>query len=218
MRVKYSQKSVDYLKNSLKNQFLIEDLSKDNFLNFSKQKDLFLEIGPGKGKFIIELAKKYPDYNFLVVEINKTIAGYCLKAIDRSELTNVKLVADDFYKIVDCLEPNSIDGIFLNFSDPWPKKRHTKRRLTSDNFFKAYYKILKLNHNIYIKSDNKPFFDYSYDQALKFKYSVLSLCEDYKDDDEFDSVTEYEEKFFNKGIKINRMILRKSEDTIDEIE
>lgn len=218
MRVKYSQKSVDYLKNSLNNQFLIEDLSKDNFLNFSKQKDLFLEIGPGKGKFIIELAKKYPDYNFLVVEINKTIAGYCLKAIDRSELTNVKLVADDFYKIVDCLEPNSIDGIFLNFSDPWPKKRHTKRRLTSDNFFKAYYKILKLNHNIYIKSDNKPFFDYSYDQALKFKYSVLSLCEDYKDDDEFDSVTEYEEKFFNKGIKINRMILRKSEDTIDEIE
>ncbi|MDY2728254.1 MAG: tRNA (guanosine(46)-N7)-methyltransferase TrmB [Candidatus Onthovivens sp.] len=218
MRVKYSQKSVDYLKNSLKNQFLIEDLSKDNFLNFSKQKDLFLEIGPGKGKFIIELAKKYPDYNFLVVEINKTIAGYCLKAIDRSELTNVKLVADDFYKIVDCLEPNSIDGIFLNFSDPWPKKRHTKRRLTSDNFFKAYYKILKLNHNIYIKSDNKPFFDYSYDQALKFKYSVLSLCEDYKDDDEFDSVTEYEEKFFNKGIKINRMILKKSEDTIDEIE
>ena len=218
MRVKYSQKSVDYLKNSLKNQFLIEDLSKYNFLNFSKQKDLFLEIGPGKGKFIIELAKKYPDYNFLVVEINKTIAGYCLKAIDRSELTNVKLVADDFYKIVDCLEPNSIDGIFLNFSDPWPKKRHTKRRLTSDNFFKAYYKILKLNHNIYIKSDNKPFFDYSYDQALKFKYSVLSLCEDYKDDDEFDSVTEYEEKFFNKGIKINRMILKKSEDTIDEIE
>lgn len=218
MRVKYSQKSVDYLKNSLNNQFLIEDLSKDNFLNFSKQKDLFLEIGPGKGKFIIELAKKYPDYNFLVVEINKTIAGYCLKAIDRSELTNVKLVADDFYKIVDCLEPNSIDGIFLNFSDPWPKKRHTKRRLTSDNFFKAYYKILKLNHNIYIKSDNKPFFDYSYDQALKFKYSVLSLCEDYKDDDEFDSVTEYEEKFFNKGIKINRMILKKSEDTIDEIE
>ena len=214
MRVKYSQKSVDYLKNSLKNQFLIGDLSKDNFLNFSKQKDLFLEIGPGKGKFIIELAKKYPDYNFLVVEINKTIAGYCLKAIDRSELTNVKLVADDFYKIVDCLEPNSIDGIFLNFSDPWPKKRHTKRRLTSDNFFKAYYKILKLNHNIYIKSDNKPFFDYSYDQALKFKYSVLSLCEDYKDDDEFDSVTEYEEKFFNKGIKINRMILKKSEDTI----
>ena len=153
----------------------------------------------------------------MLVEINKTIAGYCLKAIDNSKLENVKLIANDFYKLVDLFDQEIFDGIFLNFSDPWPKKRHEKRRLTSDNFFKAYFKILKMNHCIYFKTDNYKFYEYSYDQALKYRYKIDYNNIDYKEDDLFDSLTEYELKYINKGIKINRMILRKVEDTLNEI-
>lgn len=217
MRVKYNQKSVDYLSENLQNQLRLEDFSNEIKTFLDDSKPLFLEIGPGKGKFIIDLALKNPDKNFIVVEINKTIAGYCLKGIDKAGLTNVRLVANDFYKLVDLLEEEKFDGIFLNFSDPWPKKRHEKRRLTSDNFFKAYYKILKKDHYIYFKSDNFKFYEYSYEQALKFNYEIVYNNNDYKEEDEFDSMTEYETKYLNKGIKINRMILKKVEETKDEI-
>lgn len=217
MRVKYNQKSIDYLNENYKNQLRLEDFSIKNDIFFNSNKPLFLEIGPGKGKFIIDLASKNPDKNFIVVEINKTIAGYCLKAIDNSNLENIKLIANDFYKLVDLFESEIFDGIFLNFSDPWPKKRHEKRRLTSDNFFKAYNKILKLNHCIYFKTDNFKFYEYSYEQAMKFNYKIVYNELDYKEDDSFDSLTEYETKYINKGIKINRMILKKVEDTTNEI-
>lgn len=217
MRVKYNQKSVDYLSENLKNQLRLEDFSIKNDSFFTSNKPLYLEIGPGKGKFIIDLASKNLDKNFIVVEINKTIAGYCLKAIDNSKLENVKLIANDFYKLVDLFDQEIFDGIFLNFSDPWPKKRHEKRRLTSDNFLKAYFKILKMNHCIYFKTDNYKFYEYSYEQALKYRYKIDYNNIDYKEDDLFDSLTEYELKYINKGIKINRMILRKVEDTLNEI-
>lgn len=217
MRVKYSQKSVDYLSENLQNQLRLEDFSLEDTKKFLTEKPLYLEIGPGKGKFILELASKNKDKNFLVVELNKTIAGYCLKAIDKSELDNVKLVANDFYKLVDLLDEESIEGIFLNFSDPWPKKRHEKRRLTSDNFFKAYYKVLKNNHHIYFKSDNFDFYKFSLEQAIKFNYEITYNNNDYKEEDDFDSMTEYEAKYINKGIKINRMILKKTEETLNEV-
>ena len=113
MRVKYNQKSVDYLNENLKNQLRLEDFSFKNDSFFTSNKPLYLEIGPGKGKFIIDLASKNLDKNFIVVEINKTIAGYCLKAIDNSKLENVKLIANDFYKLVDLFDQEIFDGIFL---------------------------------------------------------------------------------------------------------
>lgn len=217
MRVKYSQKSVDYLNENFENKLSLEDFS-EKFKTFCSEKPIYIEIGPGKGKFIIELAAKNPDKNFLVVELNKTIAGYCLKALNKTELTNVRLISTDFIKLCDLIDENSIEGIFLNFSDPWPKKRHTKRRLTSDKFLALYTKILKPSGYIYFKSDNYNFYLFSYEQALKFKYKIIYNNLDYKDDDEFDSQTEYEGKFLQKGIKINRMILQKVEDTGYEID
>lgn len=217
MRVKYSQKSVDYLNENIKNRLVLEGFSFENCDFLNEDKPIYIEIGPGKGKFICDLASKNPDKNFIVCELNDTISGYCLKKIDESNLTNVRLVAGDFYKFASLIKPNSIEGIFLNFSDPWPKKRHVKRRLTHDNFFKEYYKILKMHGLIRYKSDNYDFYLYSKEQAEKFKYKFLVINEDYNEDDEFDAMTEYEVKFRNKGVKINRMILEKTEDTIDEI-
>lgn len=118
MRTKFKKWAVDYL-NESKNIFNIND---EDLLKYITSKKTYLEIGPGKGKFIIELASKNPDVNFLVVEINQTIAGICLKNIDDSNLTNIKLIADDFYRLTEILTQKVFEGIFLNFSDPWPKK------------------------------------------------------------------------------------------------
>ena len=148
---------------------------------------------------------------------NKTISGIALRKIDESRLSNIKLMCIDFYKLSDSLKEGIFDGIFLNFSDPWPKKRHTKRRLTSPNFLKAYYKVLKMNKYIYLKTDNEGFFDYSLEQFLNAKFKLNYLNRDYKEDFDFDALTEYEEKFLNKGVKIKKMIVERTEETNCEI-
>lgn len=206
MRTKFKQWAVDYL-NEGKNIFYLEN--KEEILKFVNDKKCFLEIGPGKGQFILEIAKKYPELNFLVVEINKTVAGIALKKIDESSLTNVRMIAEDFYKLVDILPTNSISGIFLNFSDPWPKKRHEKRRLTSSNFIEAYIKILKDEHNIYYKSDNYDFYLYSKDKFKEYGFDILKDDTNYNMLEEFDALTEFEMRYKNEGIKINRLILKK---------
>lgn len=206
MRTKYKQWAVDYLKEG-KNILSLEN--KEDILSFINEKETFLEIGPGKGQFILGLASRYPEINFLVVELNATVAGIALKKIDESELTNVKLIQGDFYNLVDIINEKSIEGIFLNFSDPWPKKRHERRRLTSDNFLKAYIKILKDDHKIYYKSDNFDFYTFSKEKFIEFGFDILEDLNDYKIIEEFDEETEFEKKYKENGIKINRLILKK---------
>lgn len=206
MRTKYKQWAVDYLKEG-KNILSLEN--KEDILSFINEKETFLEIGPGKGQFILGLASRYPEINFLVVELNATVAGIALKKIDESELNNVKLIQGDFYNLVDIINEKSIEGIFLNFSDPWPKKRHERRRLTSDNFLKAYIKILKDDHKIYYKSDNFDFYTFSKEKFIEFGFDVLEDLNDYKIIEEFDEETEFEKKYKENGIKINRLILKK---------
>lgn len=213
MRTKFKKWAVDYLKES-KNIF---DINDEGLIEYITSKKTYLEIGPGKGKFIIDLASKNPDVNFLVVEINQTIAGICLKNIDDSNLTNVKLIADDFYKLTEILPQKIFEGIFLNFSDPWPKKRHEKRRLTSPLFLINYAKILKDDNFIYFKTDNDGFYDYSKEMFLKYNFEIVYDNIDYKEDDEFDAYTEFENKYINEGIKIKKMIIKKGSNIIYEI-
>lgn len=206
MRTKFKQWAVDYL-NEGKNILYLKN--ENDIKDFVNSKECFLEIGPGKGQFILNIAKKYPQFNFLVVEINKTVAGIALKKIDEENLSNVKLIAEDFYKLIDVIKENSISGIFLNFSDPRPKKRHEKRRLTSSPFIESYLKILKDNHNIYFKSDNYNFYLYSLDKFKEYGFDILKNDTNYNDDEDFDALTEFETRYKNEGIKINRLILKK---------
>ena len=207
MRTKFKQWAVDYL-NESRNIFKLEDI--DSIKAFLNEKACFLEIGPGKGKFILGMAEKFPNYNFLVVEISPTIAGICLKKIDENkEINNVKMVADDFFKLSSLLDKDTFDGIFLNFSDPWPKKRHEKRRLTSKLFLESYKNILKPDGKIYFKTDNDDFFTYSRESFIENSFKIIYENLEYQVDASVDEETEFEEKFKSQNIKIKKLILTK---------
>ena len=218
MRTKYNAKAVAYLMNEFKNQFVIDnENSKIAMLEYVKSRPTYLEIGPGKGQFILQIAKEHPEYNFLVCELNPTICGIALKKIDESELTNVKLFYGNFYKLRDILQSDAFEGLFLNFSDPWPKKRHIKRRLTHDLFLVEYAKIIKEGGMIRFKSDNQELYEYSLEQFEKNKWEVLENNTNYTSYDSFDALTEYETRYKNQGINIKRVVLKKTKDTMKEV-
>ena len=214
MRVKFKKWAIDYLNISKINQFDLSNDSNEELNSFILVKKTFLEIGPGKGDFIISFANKNPQFNFVVVELNRTVAGICLKKIDESKLTNIRLIVGDFYKFANQIKQSSIEGLFLNFSDPWPKHHHESRRLTSDKFLMNYALILKLNAKIYQKTDNIDFFNYSLKQYEKNKWKIISTDFEYNSNDIFDAETAFEVKFKAQGIKINRAIVQKTKDTI----
>jgi len=214
MRVKFKRWAVDYLQTSKENQFDLFVEDKQKLSSFICAKPTYIEIGPGKGDFIISLAKKYPDLNFIVIELNKTVAGICLKHIDEAELLNIRLVSGDFYRFVDQIGPSSIEGIFLNFSDPWPKHKHENRRLTSERFLLAYAYVLKMGGKIYQKTDNVDLFDYSLANYELYKWQILLSDKAYNGLEEFDAETEFEHKFREAGLKINRCVVERNKDTI----
>ena len=116
------------------------------------------------------------------------------------------------------LKKSKFCGIFLNFSDPWPKKRHEKRRLTSPNFLIEYAKLLKEEGYIYFKTDNEDFYQYSYEEFNKFKRDIIYLNENYDcSNQDFDAETEFENRYKLQGIAIKRVILKKTKDTLLEL-
>ena len=172
--------------------------------------DFYLEIGSGKGDFLIQMASKNPNLFFLGIERNVTCAGFTAKKLVESELKNAKLLYADMERVSPLFKDSSVNVIFLNFSDPWPKKRHHKRRLTSDRFLNEYFRILKPNGKIVFKTDNVDLFAFSNETFSENKnFEILSIDSDYDGLDPFDAVTEYEAFFREEGTKINRMVVRK---------
>lgn len=175
--------------------------------------ELHLEIGIGKGAFIAEKARRNPNVLFVGIELNKGVASLAVKKIGRFEeendtiLNNLKVIDFDALKLEDIFEENEVDKIYLNFSDPWPKKKHEKRRLTSDDFLKVYKNILKEESVIEMKTDNRYLFEYTIKNInknrLSIEYLSLNLHKDIEDgklkDEEPNIVTEYEEKFSKFG-------------------
>lgn len=174
---------------------------------FSKKQPLHLEIGTGKGQFLIRMAKRYPEINFIGLEVAKNIivtAGK--KAIEEEvKLDNLIFVYADANHLIDYFAPNEISTLYLNFSDPWPKNRHEKRRLTYSSFLEKYEVILQPEGDIIFKTDNRCLFEYSlcsfsaYGMLLKEVNLDLHAIEDPEN-----VMTEYEEKFSSKGHPIYR--------------
>ena len=204
MRVRYKQWAVDYLKDNPSLAIESIDLSYPFF-----KKPISLEIGSGKGEFILTMAKKYPNHNFLAVERNRSIAGMMAKKINDEEIKNVLVCPMDIAKIFEQIPNNFFDNIYLNFSDPWPKKKHAKRRLTYIDFLNKYYDFLKDGGHIYFKSDNDSLYEFTLEEIQKSKFKLVLSEFDYRFDEEHDALTGYEAKFRELGQSIHRIILEK---------
>lgn len=175
---------------------------------FPSRQPLFIEIGMGKGQFITTLAKNNPDINYIGIEKYSSVLVRAIEKQTELELPNLKFIRMDAENINDVFAENEVDGIYLNFSDPWPKDRHAKRRLTSRQFFARYEKLLKPEGKIQFKTDNSALFDFSLEEveATNFKANEVSYDLHNSEWNEGNVMTEYEERFSAKGNPIKRVV------------
>ncbi len=168
---------------------------------FKNDFPIYLEIGMGKGDFIIGMAKAYPNINFIGVEKFSSVASIAIKKITNENLNNVKVLIMDIKDSIPVLT-EKIDRIYLNFSDPWPKERHAKRRLTHTEQLRIYDLLFKGINEIIMKTDNDDLFEYSLTSFKDYGYKIKEIYYDLHSEDIFNVLTEYEDKFSKKGVKI----------------
>lgn len=174
---------------------------------FGNNNPIHIEIGMGKGNFIIGMAKEHKDINYIGIEMYDSVMVKAVEKLKQEEkvLNNLKLVLIDAMKVDEIFE-NEISRIYLNFSDPWPKAKHEKRRLTSKIFLEKYDKIFKGQKQIFQKTDNNDLFDFSMVSLIENGYELKNVTRDLHSENITDNImTEYEEKFFSAGIKINKL-------------
>lgn len=174
---------------------------------FDNNHKLYIEIGCGKGDFIIENALRNPDINYIGIEKYESVLVRALQKVDIIP-PNLRFMCIDALTLSDYFNHN-VDQIFLNFSDPWPKKRHAKRRLTSPIFLDLYNKISKDNINIKMKTDNKGLFAYSIKEFNNNGFYIEDISLDLPEDYENNIMTEYEKKFRKENININYVKVKK---------
>lgn len=172
---------------------------------FGNNNPIEIEIGMGKGDFIIGMAKLHPNINFIGIEMYDSVIVRAVQKLDNENISNLKLIRMDANNIGDVFY-KEIDKIYLNFSDPWPKDRHQKRRLTSNEFLEKYDDIFKEKKIIIQKTDNVELFEFSKESLKNYGYILKNITNDLYNNMIKDNVqTEYEKKFNEKGIKICRL-------------
>ena len=175
---------------------------------FEKEQPLYIEVGMGKGQFVIGMAQKNPHLNFIGIEKFDSVMVRALeKVIEAGELPNLKLLKIDADELTEIFEENEVAGVYFNFSDPWPKPRHAKRRLTHENFLKLYQTIMKEDGAIRFKTDNRLLFEYSLASLSQYGMILQDVALDLhkREDLEWNVMTEYEQKFSAKGQPIYRL-------------
>lgn len=204
MRLKKVKGATEIVNNSkyvIKNP--IEYIGKYQTL-FNNNNPIHIEIGSGKGDFIINMAKTYPDINFIGIEKYESVLYKIVNKLEETKLNNLKLICMDAIEI-DKVFNKEITTLYLNFSDPWPKKRHSKRRLTSEIFLKKYDLIFKNSNNIIMKTDNQQLFEYSIMTFNNYGYKINYISLDLHKTNDFNIETEYERKFASKGYRIYKI-------------
>ena len=176
---------------------------------FGNDHPIHIEIGMGKGTFIIESAKRNPDINYIGIEKYSSVRFRALEKMEEEELKNLIFIRMDAEYIENVFDKEEVSNIFLNFSDPWPKERNAKRRLTSDRFLKRYTNIMKKDGRVIFKTDNNDLFEYSVETARECGWNIEALTRDLHNSEynEDNIITEYEKKFSGLGSKINMMII-----------
>ena len=177
---------------------------------FGCQAPLHIEIGMGKGQFLTALAAEHPDINYIGIEKFSSVLVRAVQKQNELELPNLRLIRMDADSITDVFAPGEVDRIYLNFSDPWPKERHAKRRLTSVEFLRRYENILAKDGHVEFKTDNQPLFEFSLEAAEEAGWKLLAVTRDLHHDTALNKgniMTEYEERFSAQGNPICKMIL-----------
>ena len=173
---------------------------------FGNDHPIHVEVGSGKGAFVSGMAKANPEINYIGIDIQKSVLSYALDKVLATDVPNIKLLWVDGSDLTDYFEEGEIDRLYLNFSDPWPKKRHEKRRLTYQSFLATYQQILPENGEIHFKTDNRGLFEYSLVSFCQYGMKLKGVWLDLHASDFEDNVlTEYEQKFANKGQVIYRV-------------
>jgi len=182
---------------------------------FHKKQPLYIEIGMGKGKFIIEMAKKYPEKNFIGIEMYSSVLLRALQKMEVLDETgetplNLRFMCLDARNLTKIFSKGEVDGIYLNFSDPWPKDRHAKRRLPSRQFLSLYNEILNSSGKIEFKTDNRDLFEFALEELGPAGWKAEVVTYDLHQEKELvkgNVMTEYEEKFSSKGNPICKYII-----------
>ena len=176
---------------------------------FGNNNPIFIEVGMGKGQFITSLAALHPEINYIGIEKYSSVLIRAIEKQEELQLPNLKFLRFDAEYLPDIFAPGEIAHIYLNFSDPWPKSRHAKRRLTSTEFLSRYEKVLPPQGLVEFKTDNTPLFDFSLEQVKEAGWTLQAFTYDLHHNKELNKeniMTEYEEKFSSKGNPINKLI------------
>lgn len=176
---------------------------------FKNTNPVHIEIGMGKGQFILELARQNPDINYIGIERYTSVLLRALQKMELEPLNNLCFLCVDAKILPEVFALEEVDRIYLNFSDPWPKDRHAKRRLTSGNFLACYDKFLSHEGHIEFKTDNQDLFDFSLEEIPASGWKITAFTRDLHHDETMNAgniMTEYEEKFSSMGNPICKLI------------
>ena len=183
---------------------------------FGNDHEIHVEIGMGKGRFLYEMASLHPDINYIGIEKYSSVLLRAIQKMEEKELPNLRFVRMDAEDITEVFGRDEIDRIYLNFSDPWPKDRHAKRRLPSRQFLARYNEFLKGNGVLEFKTDNRDLFDFAVEEVPEAGWKIKECTYDLHHDDRLmqgNVMTEYEEKFSSIGNPICKYIIYRQNDT-----
>jgi len=184
------------------------ELHRGKWLSETPYEELHIELGCGKGRFTVETAKQHPHALLVGLEKVENVVVIALERADKQEQRNILFaanLADDLDKF---FEPGEVSRIYLNFSDPWPSRRHAKRRLTSQSFLEMYKSVLRTGGEIHMKTDNLPLFEYSLEEFYKAGFEFLFLMRNLHENGPVGVMTDYEIKFHDLGVKINKCVVK----------
>lgn len=207
MRQRNRKWAQPYLDANLK--YMIRDFPVTENL-FLDKKPIHIEIGTGKGDFIVEMAKKNQNVNFIGIEMQTSVIALAVQKAEKEGLENIKFLVMDARLLTEKFTGIRFDRIYLNFSDPWPKARHEKRRLTSPKFLLTYKTFLTGDGEIWFKTDNKGLYEYSYVTFGENRWSIIENDKDYQLSEE-DAMSEYEKKFRALSQPIYRIKVKKGD-------
>lgn len=202
------EKLLSYTKYVLRDD--IEELKGKWSFKFGNDNPIHVEFGTGKGKFITTLAQQSPDINYIAMELKEEVLLKAVEKADVSNLNNILFLWGDVSNILDYFEAKELSRIYINFCDPWPKNRWSKRRLTHSGFLGMYNKVLEDNGEIHFKTDNEKLFEFSLNEIAANNWLLKNISLDLGNSEYENNVTtEYEDKFMSQGMRIFRCEAKK---------